>query len=648
MRQLLATEGLEHFDYWDILWLITFLVAIWVGGKVVTLINFPSLVGEILVGMCLGPSLLNFVPYPSAIILFGELGLLLMVVEAGLEVELDVLKTVGFRGVLVAIFGSFVPLALGFGIATGFNVDTKEALAIGATLGPTSMGVALVVLKREKVLNTPNGQLIIAACVLDDIIALVFLSLLQALNDPRAVNWYAPIISAIAFTFVLGAVAVWVLPRILSYVLPKIPKKYVERVLLALVFFAAIGLMTALHAGKSSYLLGAFLAGLMFCSVHSLMTTWHTQVKRYQTWLVRIFFAATIGFEIPIRHFWTGAVWGHGLAYWTANVGKLLTGIFAKPFNAYNFFIIGFSMSTWGEFAFIIAVAAYNNLGLLSQQEYAAVLLAVMISMISGPYLLTLVLRLSRRKRERDVEEIASKADGHTIYYILKVRVDSRWGLLPALLRTCQENDLTIVDWRSDWTYSEALFEAYLKDDILRDEEPKTPTALGLDERLEVLRAALLKELDHDPMLALQAPLDNEVDPCFAPEEQSSHFLLLDRWIPGGTSQEEWENASHPDSEEATVHRLMEEDRYKSFGVGVKPTPLDSEEEREPAVPPSPSFRGRLSVDQLVTTAHAETREFDMQRQASSDPHGLRGDIRHRREPPSSYPPTPRRYSTSE
>ena len=91
-----------------------------------------------------------------------------MVLEAGLEVDLSQLALVGKRGIVVAVAGSLCPLLLGFAVAKAFGLATKSALAVGASLAPTSMGISLKVLQDGKVLRTPTGQLIIAAAVIDD------------------------------------------------------------------------------------------------------------------------------------------------------------------------------------------------------------------------------------------------------------------------------------------------------------------------------------------------------------------------------------------------------------------------------------------------------------------------------------------------
>ena len=159
-----------HFTFEDIISALVFFAAVWGAGKAVERFAIPALVGELLCGCLLGPPLAGFINAHEAftLSLMGEIGLLL-VVEAGLEVDLAVLKQVGIRGLAIGVTGSLTPLALGAGIASAFGMSWRSALAAGACLSPTSMGVALVVLRKGGALNTPTGQLVVAAAVIDDV-----------------------------------------------------------------------------------------------------------------------------------------------------------------------------------------------------------------------------------------------------------------------------------------------------------------------------------------------------------------------------------------------------------------------------------------------------------------------------------------------
>ena len=159
-------------------------------------------------------------------------------------------------------------------------------------------------LKAGKVLNTPTGQLIIAAAVLDDVIALILLAELRALEHPNLLDMVLPVATSVGLMLGVGARAIYVVPRVLKQcVLPRVPPNQRDNALLGLPAFLAFCLVPGCHQLGSSHLLGAFLAGLSVCSDEHVHHAWTKQVKRLLQWLLRIFFAATIGFEVPVREF---------------------------------------------------------------------------------------------------------------------------------------------------------------------------------------------------------------------------------------------------------------------------------------------------------------------------------------------------------
>lgn len=115
------SEGRElHHDF-NLVILLTFSFAsIWCAGKSASKLGLPTLVGEILVGVVLGPPLADLMPVPEALMLFGEVGLMLLVLEAGLDVDFAMLKLIGLRGIAIAVTGSLTPLVLGWLLSSLF------------------------------------------------------------------------------------------------------------------------------------------------------------------------------------------------------------------------------------------------------------------------------------------------------------------------------------------------------------------------------------------------------------------------------------------------------------------------------------------------------------------------------------------------
>ena len=101
----------------------------------------PALVGEIFVGFLLGPPLADFVPFPEALVLVGEIGLIMLLLEAGVELDVAQLRETGTRALAIGCTGTILPLlvGMGLGMATGNGVSIKSALAVGASFSPTSL-----------------------------------------------------------------------------------------------------------------------------------------------------------------------------------------------------------------------------------------------------------------------------------------------------------------------------------------------------------------------------------------------------------------------------------------------------------------------------------------------------------------------------
>jgi len=471
-----------HIEYKFLYNAIIFLTAIYVCGAFCQkVLKMPSLVGEIFAGIVLGPPLLDFVPNAVAFVMLGEIGLILLVIEAGIDIDLTTLKLIGARGVIIAIIGSILPIVFGIAIAYAIGTDTTGAIAAGAAFGPTSLGIAMNILRQGKIVNTPVGQLIVSAAVIDDMIALVILSQLAALTGEVSVSGVViPIVSAICFLVGGGYLAVNVLPFIINdYVLVCFPENIHPQISLTIMFVLMIGLMPACYYSRASFLMGVFISGLTFCRDHDVHRLFGTQFKRLLQWLMRIFFAASIGFQVPIKDFGKGTVIWQGLVFTLALAGKLAVGFLVPNFNQTPSFtgnhirdvlVTGFSMAAEGEFAFVIAVYAVDN-GLIDKDLYASIVLAVLISTIIPPFLLRFTIAKYNKKAElllqetvkleikkkldidsgKNVDDDLRKGikDETTIFLCIQMQCESKWGLLNKIMTEMKKIHLDVIDHRS-------------------------------------------------------------------------------------------------------------------------------------------------------------------------------------------------------
>jgi len=524
-----------HISYQDLYASIIFFAAIYVGGQIAArLLRMPSLVGEIFAGILLGPNLAAFVPHPISYVMLGEIGLILLVIEAGIDIDLTTLKLIGSRGLVIAIIGSILPIALALAIAFALGTDTAGAIAAGACFGPTSLGIAMNILRQGKIVNTPVGQLIVSAAVIDDMIALIILSQLGALTgEASAAAIVIPIVSALGFLVGGGIIAVTALPKFLDrYFFSRVRKENHGSAGLGLMFLILFAMMPATYYAKSSFLMGAFLSGLVFCRNHDVHVRFVSQFKRLLQWLMRIFFAASIGFQVPIKDFGDAKVIAYGLIFTLALTGKLAVGFLVPNFNNSAKFkglhmrdclITGCSMAAEGEFAFVIAVFSKDQ-GLISDDLYASIVLAVLISTIIPPFALRYIIAKYKKIAEKMVAEaeelererantidnalnlspqeqekrlMAHISANKIIFLCIQIQCSSTWGLIPRIISTLTSLKLEVIDnrsWHPRGVDSTLMTEIFLQDDCFlkgKDEEGQKT----IDERIAEVHETMTKAI---------------------------------------------------------------------------------------------------------------------------------------------------------
>lgn len=310
----------------------------------------------------------------------------------------------------------------------------------------------------------PVGQLIISAAVIDDMIALVVLSQLEALvGELTVASILIPVVSAVGFLILGGYAAIFILPPLIEkHILSRFKEENHARVEMAIMFAMVLALMPATYYAKASYLMGCFVAGLTFCSSHALHHLFVRQFKRLLQWLMRIFFAASIGFQVPIKDFADTTIIWQGLVYTLALLGKVGVGFMVPNFTQGGKFrgnhlrdclITGFSMAAEGEFAFVIAVFAVDA-ALIHPDLYASVVLAVLLSTIIPPFLLRFTISYYNKKGQETVERAAEEENmrkhilgsevenalvqgirnNTTVFLCIQTQSESKWGLLPSIM----------------------------------------------------------------------------------------------------------------------------------------------------------------------------------------------------------------------
>jgi Kef-type K+ transport system membrane component KefB len=172
------------------LYLLIILLAARLFAELAVRLKSPSVIGELFAGIVIGPSLFGWIEPVEALKLMAEIGIILLLFEVGLNTDIKRLISAGAKSTIVAILGFVAPLLLGFSIGyLLFDLSLLVSLFIGGTLTATSIGVTVRVLTDLKLNNSYEGQVVLGAAVLDDVLGVMLLALLYEFSIGGGINW---------------------------------------------------------------------------------------------------------------------------------------------------------------------------------------------------------------------------------------------------------------------------------------------------------------------------------------------------------------------------------------------------------------------------------------------------------------------------
>src|SRR3954451_15237606 len=169
--------------------ILVVLVAAKVAAELAERVGIPAVVGEIVAGILIGPSLLNAVGgYDEELRTLGEIGVILLLLDVGLEMDLAELGKVGRASLSVATVRVIVPMVLGIGAMELIGQDFKTSLFVGAALTATSVGITARVFGDLRALATTEARIVLGAAVADDVIGLIVLTVVVRLVTEGSVS----------------------------------------------------------------------------------------------------------------------------------------------------------------------------------------------------------------------------------------------------------------------------------------------------------------------------------------------------------------------------------------------------------------------------------------------------------------------------
>ncbi|KQY92955.1 sodium:proton antiporter [Paenibacillus sp. Root52] len=360
----------------------------------------PSVLGKLIVGVILGPALLNWVPKSDFIHYIAEIGVLLLMFIAGLETDLDQLKKNWKAAFAVAVGGIILPFIGGYGSAIAFGMTQTHALFFGLLFCATSVSISVQTLKDMDQLSSREGTTILGAAVVDDVLVVVLLAVMMSLLGTGAGDTSITLLigKKLLFFVVIIAVGWFLVPRIMKWMAPL---KVTETVITAGLIICFGFSYFAEWMGVAG-IIGAFAAGIAISQTNFK----HEVESKLEPIAYSIFvpvFFVSIGLNVTFDGVGS-QIWFIVVISLIAIVTKLIgggAGARLTGFDRMSSLAIGAGMISRGEVALIIASTGLAS-GLLDSEYFTSVVIMVIITTLVTPPLLKIT--FSRKKGERRIE----------------------------------------------------------------------------------------------------------------------------------------------------------------------------------------------------------------------------------------------------
>ena len=368
-------------------------------GLIARKLKAPQVAGEIIAGLLIGPSILGWVQPSDFLSGMAEIGVIMLMFNAGLGTNINDLKKSGLKATLLACAGVAVPLVAGtflfmcfYGFGEIGSQEFYRGLFIGTILTATSVSITVQALKELGKLSTMVGTTIVSAAIIDDVIGIVVLTFVISLNPSNAgegdqVGSIVKVILSTLLFFVLSIVVGYIFYKIFKFYEKKHSHtRRIPIVGLALAFSLSY---IAEHFFGVADITGAYIAGVILCSTKdSSYISRKMDVNSYM--LFGPIFFASIGLQTNIRTLDTSILL-FSLAFVVVGMFSKVVGCGAVAklckFNFSDSLKIGCGMMTRGEVALIVAQRGLTE-GILDHAFFTSVILLIIVSSISVPIIL--------------------------------------------------------------------------------------------------------------------------------------------------------------------------------------------------------------------------------------------------------------------
>ncbi len=380
--------------------LLTILLLARVFAELAVYLGAPSVIGELLAGIIIGPSLLGWVEPDKILELLAEIGIILLLFEVGLKTDGKRLLHSGLKSVVVALSGFIFPMLFGFAVSYWyFELSMLVSLFVGGTITATSIGITVRVLKELNCQHAHEGHVVLGSAVLDDIFGVILLVVLYEFSISGGVSLFniGKIFLFIGAFFTVAPIAAKFMSVYIKRLdqVSEIPGLIPTTIVSLVLFFSWVS-----HALGAPELIGGFAAGLALSrrffvpfgltisTDKEFAQTIENQMKPIIQLFTPIFFVY-IGLSLNLREIdWSSPfIWGFSLTIFVLSViGKMIGPFFIKE-TIYSRLAIGMAMVPRGEIGLIFAELGKIS-GILNNEIHAAMIIVIILTTLLSPFVM--------------------------------------------------------------------------------------------------------------------------------------------------------------------------------------------------------------------------------------------------------------------
>ena len=377
-------------------------------------VHMPQVVGALIAGVLVGPSVLGWVGETDFLVKTAEIGVIILMFNAGLDTDMEELKKTGFASFIIAVIGVIVPLIGGVGCYMLFYNDPAYSLNllkagfVGVVLTATSVSITVETLRELGKLKSKVGTAILGAAVIDDILGIVVLTILTAFTDPsvQPVLVFGRIVLFFVFVLIVGL--------LMHKAFIKMEERWHKhrRIAIYALVFAFLMSYAAEKFFGIADITGAYFAGIVLCNISEMRDYVASKTNVLGYMLFSPLFFASIGIKTNLEGLTGTLVLFAVLLTVVAILSKIIgCGLGARimGFQTYDSFSIGLGMISRGEVALIVAQKGAQA-SLIDPHLFPAIVLVVIVTTLVTPILLKFGMR---RQTPANTEFTPQQAEAH-------------------------------------------------------------------------------------------------------------------------------------------------------------------------------------------------------------------------------------------